>query len=96
MNWRRLYATLQIWFMVFLASVFSAGCWSFLVAGLCRIALRLDDNQSMLMIGLPLFIILFVLFVRYLPKPLRKAGMLSDDPEKFGPWFINRSSDETD
>lgn len=23
----------------------------------------------------------------YLPNHLRKAGMLSDDPSKFGPWF---------
>ncbi|MCF2133969.1 MULTISPECIES: hypothetical protein [Mycetohabitans] len=87
MNWRRLYATLQIWFMVYLASAFSAGCWSFLVAGLCRIAFHLGDNESMLLVGLPLFIILFVVFLKYLPKPLRKAGMLSDDPKEFGPWF---------
>ncbi len=87
MNWKRLYTTLQIWVMVCLASVFSAGCWSFLVAGLCRIAFELGDNESMLLIGLPLFIVLFPVFAKYLPKPLRKAGMLSDDPEKFGPWF---------
>jgi hypothetical protein len=47
----------------------------------------MDDAVALLSIGLPLFIILFVIFVKYLPKPLRKAGMLSDDPEKFGPWF---------
>lgn len=41
----------------------------------------------MLLIGLPFFIVLLIVFVKYLPKPLRKAGMLSDDPEKFGPWF---------
>ena len=87
MNWKRFYATLQIWFMVCLASVFSAGCWSFLVAGLCRIAFKLGDNESMLLIGLPLFIVLFLVFAKYLPKPLRKAGMLSDEPERFGPWF---------
>jgi hypothetical protein len=41
----------------------------------------------MLLIGLPLFIVLFLVFAKYLPKPLRKAGMLSDDPERLGPWF---------
>lgn len=87
MNWKRLYATLQIWFMVCLASVFSAGCWSFLVAGVCRIAFKLGDNESMLLIGLPLFIVLFLVFAKYLPNSLRKAGMLSDDPKKFGSWF---------
>ena len=64
-----------------------AGCWAFVVAGLCRIAFDLGDNESMLLIGLPLFIALFIVFVKYLQKPLRKAGMLSDDPERFGPWF---------
>jgi len=89
MNWKRLYATFQIWFMVCLASLFSAGFWSFLVAGLCRITFKLGDNESMLLIGLPLFVVLFLLFAKHLPKPLRKAGMLSDDPSKFGPWFKN-------
>jgi hypothetical protein len=28
-----------------------------------------------------------VVFVRHLPKRLRKAGILSDDPERFGPCF---------
>ena len=87
MNWRRVYATFQIGVMVCLASAFGAGCWSFLVAGLCRIAFHLGDNESMLLIGFPTFLVLFAVFVKYLPKPLRKAGMLSDDPEKFGPWF---------
>lgn len=87
MNWRRLYAASQIFFTVCLASSVGAGCWSFLVSGLCRIAFKMDDTIALLSIGLPLFIILFFVFARYLPKPLRKAGLLSDDPEKFGPWF---------
>ena len=89
MNWKRFYATLQIWFMVCLASGFSAGFWSFVVAGLCRIAFKLGDDESMLLVGLPLFVVLFLVFAKYLPTPLRKAGMLSDDPERFGPWFKN-------
>jgi len=87
MNWRRLYATAQKYAVIGGISVGGAGCWSFLVAGLCRIAFQLGDNESVLLIGLPLFIVLLVVFIRHLPKPLRKAGMLSDDPKKFGPWF---------
>jgi hypothetical protein len=64
-----------------------AGCWSFLVAGICRIVFGLDDNKVILLIGLPLFIVLFAVFAKSLPKTLRKSRMLSDDPEKFGPWF---------
>ncbi|WP_157646253.1 hypothetical protein [Burkholderia ubonensis] len=87
MNWRRLYATLQICFTVCLASAVGAGCWSFLIAGICRLVLKIDEEVALLSIGLPLFIVLFIVFVKYLPKPLRKAGMSSDAPEKFGPWF---------
>ncbi|MDR5884323.1 hypothetical protein, partial [Caballeronia sp. LZ032] len=60
---------------------------SFLIAGLCRLAFKLGENESMLVIGVPLFLMFFFVFAKHLPKPLRKAGMLSDDPEKFGPWF---------
>lgn len=87
MNWRRAYAAFQIWFMVCLASTIGAGCWSFLVAGLCRLMFKLDENIALLAIGLPMFLILLIVFIRFLPKPLRKAEMLSDDPERFGPWF---------
>lgn len=86
MNWRRLYAVLQIQLMVLLTAMIGAGCWSFLVAGLCRVMLKLDEDMALLAIGLPLFIVLLIVLIRLLPKQLRKAGMLSDDPVRFGPW----------
>jgi hypothetical protein len=89
MNWRRLYAMVQIWFIVFLVAVFSAGFYSVIVIGICRRLIGLSDGLSVFAIGIPFFIVLLVLHVRLLPKPLRKAGMLSDDPAKFGPWFKN-------
>lgn len=87
MNWRRLYATVEITVTVGLFALFGAGCWSFVTAGLCRIIFKMDEKVAMLLIGLPLFFVLLIVFVRALPKPLRKAGILSDEPEKFGPWF---------
>jgi hypothetical protein len=87
MNWRRLYATIDIWSTVGLFSLFGSGCWSFLVAGLCRLLFKLEENMAMLCIGLPLFIALTTVFIRALPKHLRKAGILSDEPKTFGPWF---------
>ena len=89
MNWCRVYAALQIYVMVFLVATIGAGCWSFLVAGLCRVTFNLDEDIAFLALGLPLFLTLMVVFIRLLPKHLRKAGMLSDDPERFGPWFKN-------
>lgn len=87
MNWRRLYAILEICGTVSLFSFVGAGFWSFIVAGLCRTAFRLDDNKVMLLIGLPLFIVMTIWLIRVLPKHLRKGGMLSDELKKFGPWF---------
>ncbi|WP_152561809.1 hypothetical protein [Cupriavidus sp. SK-3] len=93
MNWYRLYASLQIWFVVCLSSAFGAGCWSFVAAGLCRMAFELGDNESMLLVGLPLFVILFVVFIKFLPEPLRRAGLLSEKPERFGPWLKQNNND---
>jgi hypothetical protein len=45
MNWRRLYATLEIWVTVGLFVLVGAGFWSFIVAGLCRIAFRQTTRQ---------------------------------------------------
>ncbi|WP_155747153.1 hypothetical protein [Burkholderia territorii] len=87
MNWRRLYATVQIWLVVCLVSVFSTGCYTVVVIGICRKLIGLSDGISVFAIGLPFFMVLLILHIRLSPKPLRKAGMLSDDPEKFGPWF---------
>lgn len=87
MNWKRLYATLQIGFVIFSASFFSAGFYTVVAIGICRRLIGLSDGVSVFAIGLPLFVILIAVFAKYLPKPLRKAGMLSDDPERFGPWF---------
>jgi hypothetical protein len=67
-----------------------------LFAGLCRLAFQLNEEVALLSIGVPLFLVLLALFIRFLPKHLRKAGMLSDEPEKFGPGFIKRLDDETD
>ncbi|WP_155639330.1 hypothetical protein [Burkholderia territorii] len=87
MNWRRLYATVKIWLVVCLVSVFSTGCYTVVVIGICRKLIGLSDGISVFAIGLPFFMVLLILHIRLLPKPLRNAGMLSDDPEKLGPWF---------
>lgn len=89
MNWRRLYATSQIIGVVGGISVGAAGFYAVIVIGVCRKFVGLSDNIAAFAIGLPSFIVLLAIFVKYLPDRLRKAGMLSDDPERFGPWFKN-------
>lgn len=92
MNWRRLCIALQNWMTIGLASAFSAGFWSFLASGICRMAFKLGDNQSMLLIGVSLFAVLFLAFAKCLPKPLRKAGMLSQNSKDFDCWFKSRAA----
>lgn len=73
--------------MLGLTSFVGAAAWAFVVSGIFRIMLKLGDNESMVFVFLPLFVMLFAYFWRKLPGPLKKIGMLSDDPRKFGPWF---------
>jgi len=87
LNWRPLYAVIQIVGVVGGISVGGAGFYTVLAIGVCRRVIGLSDSVSMFAIGLPLFVLLLVVFVRHLPKRLRKAGILSDDPERFGPCF---------
>lgn len=90
MNWRRAYAVFQIWFVICLTSALGAGCYTVVVIGVCRKLIGLSDNVAVFAIGLPFFLVLLLVFIKLLPTSLRKAGMLSDDPELFGPWFDNK------
>ncbi|MEX3857195.1 hypothetical protein AB3X94_24665 [Paraburkholderia sp. BR10923] len=87
MNWKRLYAVSQIVGAVGGISVAAAGFYAVIVVGICRKLIGLSDNFSVFGIGIPSFVVILTVFIRYLPNHLRKAGMLSDDPKKFGPWF---------
>lgn len=87
MNWRRLYATAQIWLTIGSLALGSAILYSVIVVGVCRYMFTIREAIAVYWIGLPLLIVLTVWFVLILPKYLRKAGMLSDDPSKFGPWI---------
>jgi hypothetical protein len=87
MNWRRLCAVIQICMVVGGAAVVGAIFWAMVVTGICRIAFGLDEDRAMLYVFVPLCVAIAVCLIRFLPKRLRKAGMLSDEPKKFGPWF---------
>lgn len=64
-----------------------AGFYAVVVIGICRRVIGLSDNVSVFAIGIPFFIVVLAVFLKYLPARLRRAGILSDAPEKFGPWF---------
>jgi hypothetical protein len=86
-NWRRLYAVSQIVGAVGGISFSASGFYAVIAIGICRKLIGLTENVSVFAIGLPCFLVLLAVFIRYLPNHLRKAGMLSDDPSRFGPWF---------
>jgi hypothetical protein len=87
MNWKRLYALVQATCLVWGSAVGAGVIIATLVTGLCRFAFNLDEKPAMLFVFCPLCLVLVVYWVRRLPSRLRKAGMISDKPDKFGPWF---------
>lgn len=87
MNWRRLYATLEISVTTGLFSMFISAFFDFLISGIFRIWLKLGDDEAMLKIFAPVAIVLFIVLVKRLPRSLRKMGIISDPPDRFGPWF---------
>lgn len=91
MNWRRLYATCQILSVVWLLSIGMGIFWSFLLAGIVRVAFHLNEGSTLIFVAIPVAIAIAIWGVIYLPAHFRKAGILSDDPRKFGPWFEKKN-----
>jgi hypothetical protein len=85
-NWKRLYSVVQTICVVGGISVGASGFYAVIVIGICRKIIGLSDNVSVFVVGLPFFVVLLIVFVKHLPSRLHKAGMLSDEPKKFGPW----------
>lgn len=87
MNWRRLYAALEILLTASLFAFIISGFLAFVIFGVVRVLADLGDDEAMLKIFVPLMVVLFVVLVMFLPSRLRAMGIVSDSPEKFGPWF---------
>lgn len=87
MNWARLYAAFQIWFAVCVASMTGSAFWSFLLAGGVRWAFDIGEDSAMLFVWLPSFVVSTFWLASRIPADLRRAGLLSDEPESFGQWF---------
>ena len=72
------------------ASLFSlliSAFFAFVVSGIFRVLLKLGDDEAMLKVFVPATIVLFTILMRFMPKSLRKMGIISDSLERFGPWF---------
>ena len=64
MNWRRLYADVQICMVCLEGRRFGAGSWAMLAAGLCRFAFDLDEKPAMLFLFSPLCLALVAYWVK--------------------------------
>lgn len=87
MNWKRLYAAVQTTCVVWGSAISAGIILAMLATGLCRYVFNFEEKPAMLFVFLPVFLVLTTYWIKKLPDRLRKAGMLSDEPERFGPWF---------
>lgn len=76
MTFQQIYTFVRTTMIVGGSAVLVGGFYAFVIAGLCRIAFKLEENAALLWIGGPLFILITVLMLIYFPKHLRKAGFI--------------------
>lgn len=76
MSWRRILAAERTITIVGSISLASSGLYAFLIAGVCRLALKINESSALLWVGVPSFAVLLILHIRVLPKHLRKAGFI--------------------
>jgi hypothetical protein len=72
----RIYSLVRTIVIVGGSAVLVGGFYAFVIAGLCRIAFKLEENTALLWIGVPLFVMITIWALIYLPKHLRKAGFI--------------------
>lgn len=76
MSQRRILAAERTITIVGSISLASSGLYAFLIAGVCRLVSKMNENSALLWIGMPSFVLLLLLHIRVLPKHLRKAGLI--------------------
>ncbi|MCJ1880740.1 hypothetical protein [Pseudomonas nitroreducens] len=87
MNWQRLYAIVQIFLVHIVSWVLSVVFFAYVFSAVAKLIFGLEEKVSYLYCGVPAVLLFSVVYCLYMPASLRKAGVLSDDPRKFGPWF---------
>ncbi len=76
MNWKKLYISTRKVIFVGAAAITSGGFYSFVIAGICRIVFKLEENAALIWIGLPIFVVTTTLTIIYFPRAMRKAGLM--------------------
>lgn len=76
MNLKKLYISIRTIIFVGAAAIVSGGFYSFVIAGICRIVFKLEENVALIWIGLPIFVVTSALTIVYFPRAMRKAGLI--------------------
>jgi predicted membrane channel-forming protein YqfA (hemolysin III family) len=76
MNIEKVYSTTRAAIIVGCLSFATGGFYAVIVAGVCCIIFKLNENTALIWIGVPLFVLFTVLALIYLPKYARKAGFI--------------------
>jgi len=76
MNVQKIYTAVRTTIIVGGIVVGTGIAWATVIAGLCRIVFKLGENEALLWIGIPAFVLYMCWGVVYLPKEMRKAGFI--------------------
>lgn len=76
MNSRKKFENIRKIVVVGSISLGSSGLYAFLLAGIYRLLFGLKEELSLVFIGVPSFLVLFVVHVVVLPRYLRKASLI--------------------
>ena len=76
MNWQKIYSTVRTTMIMGGALVGAGGFYAFVIAGICRIVFELEEKTALIWIGVPIFVAFTIWWIIYLPKHLRKAGLI--------------------
>jgi hypothetical protein len=69
------------------SAVGAAIFFAIVVTGFFRFIFNLEEKPAMLFVFCPVGLGLVIYWIRKLPARLCKAGMIVEDPRKFGPWL---------
>lgn len=76
MTFQQIYRLVRTTIIVGSTAFFTGGFYAVVIAGICRLIFKLEENMALMWIGGPLFVVLTIWAWIYMPKYLRKAGFI--------------------
>lgn len=76
MTFQKIYTFVRTTIIVGSTALFTGGFYAAVIAGICRLAFKLEENTALLWIGGPIFVVVTIWASIYMPKHLRKTGFI--------------------